>query len=70
MSPNPTIKRNVLFFNNYPTAYLWGETRYLVFHRNDTTPDHEGSLKEEDSLNDLKSRHILARDGLINWSVK
>lgn len=70
MSPNPTIKRNVLFFNDYPTAYLWGETSFLVIRGDGDIPAYEGSLREKDSLNNLGTRRILARDGLINWSVK
>lgn len=70
MPPNPTIKRNVLFFNDYPTAYLWDETRYFVLRGDGTIPAHEGSLRGDDKLNSLETRFILARDGLINWSVK
>lgn len=70
MPPNPTIKRNVLFFNDSPTAYLWDKARYFVIRGYGTIPYYEGSLWREDKLNKLETRFILARDGLINWSVK
>ena len=70
MQPKPTIKRNVLFFNDYTTAYLWDETRYYVIRGVGSIPDYEGLLRRDDKLNSLGTRFILARDGLINWSVK
>lgn len=70
MGKDPVIRRNVLFFNDYPTAYLWDETRYFVFRGIDSTPSHVGGLGRQDKLNKLETRFILARDGLINWSVK
>lgn len=70
MGKEPVIRKNVLFFNDYHTAYLWDETRYLVIRGDDTIPAHEGVLTRHDKLNNLGTRHILARDGVINWSVK
>lgn len=70
MPPEPTIRRNVLFFNDYPTAYLWDEAKYFVLRGGGIIPEYEGSLKREDELGSLETRFILARDGLINWSVK
>lgn len=68
MDKGPVIRRNVLFLNDTYTAYLWDENEYQVLR--DNIVAHSGKLQHYDKIDDLKSRYILARDGLINWSVK